>query len=293
MAEPSQPLRWGVEKRLEFIDFRLFWEGAINRSDLVGQFDVSVPQASNDLSRYEQLAPGNLQYDKSEKRYVRTGKFKPVFHEPSADRYLAELQKKLATSEPESLESWLSNLPEVAVLPTLHRSVSVELLRAVRNAIAHGRALEIEYQSMSPKRPDPTRRWISPHAFASDGFRWHVRAYCHIDNKFKDFLLSRILDVGDSDEPKALSDEDHLWNDFLKVVLVPNPDLAKAQRRVIALDYGMDGDRIELPVRKALLYYFKKRLRLDIAEALGRPQEAPVVVENVKEFEIALAESSA
>ena len=25
-------MRWGVEKRLEFIEFRLFWEGGINRA---------------------------------------------------------------------------------------------------------------------------------------------------------------------------------------------------------------------------------------------------------------------
>ena len=42
-----------------------------------------------------------------------------------------------------------------------------------------------------------------------------------------------------------------------------------------------------MPVRKALLYYFKKRLRLDVADALDRPQEAPVVVENAVELDAA------
>lgn len=46
-------MRWGVEKRLEFIEFRLFWEGGINRADIMEQFGVSVPQASKDLSRFE------------------------------------------------------------------------------------------------------------------------------------------------------------------------------------------------------------------------------------------------
>src|SRR5688572_15244984 len=36
---------WGVERRLEFIEFRLFWEGGVNRADIVRAFDVSVPQA--------------------------------------------------------------------------------------------------------------------------------------------------------------------------------------------------------------------------------------------------------
>ena len=69
--EPNRRmLRRGPEQRLEFIEFRLFWEGVVNRSDLVGRFGVSVPQASNDLTAYRQLAPENVIYDLSGKRYV-------------------------------------------------------------------------------------------------------------------------------------------------------------------------------------------------------------------------------
>ena len=71
MAEATSSLRWGVERRLEFIEFRLFWEGWINRGDLTRFFGVSVPQASKDLSQYQELAPGNMEYDKSERRYPR------------------------------------------------------------------------------------------------------------------------------------------------------------------------------------------------------------------------------
>ena len=45
--------RWGQERRLEFIDFRLYWEGRINRSDLIDFFGISVPQASLDLAKYQ------------------------------------------------------------------------------------------------------------------------------------------------------------------------------------------------------------------------------------------------
>lgn len=74
-------MRWGVEKRLEFIEFRLFWEGGINRADIMEQFGVSVPQASKDLSLYEEKAPGNLRYDKQQKRYLASPTFKPFFFE--------------------------------------------------------------------------------------------------------------------------------------------------------------------------------------------------------------------
>lgn len=31
MAESLPVLKWGVERRLEFIEFRLFWEGGVNQ----------------------------------------------------------------------------------------------------------------------------------------------------------------------------------------------------------------------------------------------------------------------
>ena len=88
----NRKIRWGVEKRLEFIEFRLFWEGGINRSDIMERFGVSVPQASKDLSLYEERAPGNLVYDRREKRYFASPGFKPVFLKPDADRYLTQLR---------------------------------------------------------------------------------------------------------------------------------------------------------------------------------------------------------
>jgi hypothetical protein len=72
-------MRWGLEQRLEFVDFRLYWEGGINRSDITDRFGVSTPQASKDLTLYATKAPGNLSYDKSAKKYVAADTFKPVF----------------------------------------------------------------------------------------------------------------------------------------------------------------------------------------------------------------------
>ena len=65
MTPDKSELRWGVERRLEFIEFRLFWEGHVNRGDLTDAFSVSVNQASTDLNRYLGMAPDNMFYDKS------------------------------------------------------------------------------------------------------------------------------------------------------------------------------------------------------------------------------------
>lgn len=285
-------MRWGVEKRLEFIEFRLFWEGGINRADIIDQFGVSVPQASKDLTLYEEKAPGNLHYDKSAKRYKTSSKFKPVLLEPDAASYLTHLSAA-GDANNGVAESWLAAAPDFDLLPIPRRSVSVGVLRDILKAIREERSLEIHYQSMNDRRPAPEWRRITPHAIGSDGLRWHARAYCHIDQKFKDFLLSRCLKTSSFDAPAADAKDDTLWFDRFVVELSPNPDLSEYQREIIAQDYEMTDRRTEVLVRKALLYYFQKRLRLDVADKLDNPHEIPVVVANRAEFDEALAEAMA
>lgn len=55
----------------------------------------------------------------------------------------------------------------------------------------------------------------------------------------------------------------------------------------MAWEYDMPSGSVELSVRKALLYYLKKRLRLDLDHDL--PSETPVIVANRDAFETALA----
>jgi len=290
--EPRGPMRWGVEKRLEFIEFRLFWEGGINRADIIEKFGVSVPQASKDLSLYEEKAPGNLAYDKRQRRYFPAPGFKPAFLKPEADQYLTQLRSVSDYVVPAD-ETWLSDPPETDAMPIPHRRVEVDVLRGVLTAVRKHRAIEILYQSMNPTRPAPEWRWITPHAFGNDGMRWHVRAYCHIDAKFKDFLLSRCLKARGDAAPAAAPENDTFWHEVFEVALAPNPVLSDNQQAVVAQDYDMTDGRVSVPVRKALLYYFQKRLRLDAVRAVDGPQETPVVIANREEFAGALAEAMA
>lgn len=283
-------IRWGVEQRLEFIEFRLFWEGGVNRADITRFFGVSVPQASKDFTLYQGLAPDNIRYDRSEKRYFAAKGFKPMFLKPDAESYLAQLNKAAGT-ETDGAQSWLTTPPCVDTIPVPHRRVDVDTLRTVLSAVRENASVNIYYQSMSDRRPEPTWRRISPHAFGSDGFRWHVRAYCHLDSKFKDFLISRILEAKELETGEKIGENDIYWKNVFYVILEPNPKLGKNQQKIIAQDYAMPDGHITIPVRQALLYYFRKRLRLDVADALDDPHETPIVVTNRKDFERALAEA--
>ena len=277
MDSDKSELRWGVAQRLEFIEFRLFWEGHVNRSDLMEQFGLSVNQASADLNRYIGFVPDNMVYDKSARTYVRGPDYIPKFLKPDASRYLAQL-RSLADGILDSDDTWIAELPSYDAAPTPVRGVNPVTLRSVVGAIRRSEAIEVKYQSLS--RPEPLWRWVAPHAIGFDGFRWHTRAFCLTDETFKDFLFSRIIQTRGVQPSEITDAADIDWQEYVTLEIGPHPELSESQKKVIALDYGMRGGTAKIKVRRALLYYSLKRLGLDTDPAARRPQDQQIVLLN-------------
>ena len=288
MSAKKTELRWGVERRLEFIEFRLFWEGHVNRGDITEAFGVSVNQASTDLNRYLGLSPINMYYDKSAKTYIRGSGFAPLFLKPDASRYLTQL-RSIADRVLDQTDSWIGQFPSYDATPTPVRGVNAKTLRLVVAAIRRSEAVEINYQSLS--NPEPRWRWIVPHAIGFDGFRWHARAFCSDDKVFKDFLLSRIMKLRSTQQTEISGDADTAWNEQVTLDIGPHPDLSENQQKVIALDYGMRGGRTKIKIRKAMLFYALKRLGLDTNPSARRPQDQQIVLINVDEISSYLGRS--
>lgn len=271
-----KPSNWGQQQRLEFIEFRLFWEGRLNRSDLIEFFGISRPQASLDVARYIEIAPENITYDRTQKTYLANRNFKPVLAPADSSAYL-----DLLLSSNRSLTNFLGCSPPVEVVKYPNRRVETSVLRQILLAIRERLMLRVEYQSMN--RPNPTARDISPHAIAFDGFRWHARAYCHEHESFRDFVFARILKVHKSSRSSIDSQKDAAWHHVLNLVLAPHPDLTPAQKRAVALDYGMKKDRTVLRTRRALVFYVLRELGLDDTGSAAKTQH--IVLLNRSEIE--------
>ena len=212
--------------------------------------------------------------------YLRGKNFKPRYFQPDAAEYFAQLQaveQGLVAAE----QSWINFFPGYAATPIPARDVDPEVLRKVLSAICEKNALKITYQSMS--RPEPAAREIEPHALAFDGFRWHARAFCRNDTVFKDFLLSRIVEVGDQADASSAAENDSDWNSEIILEIGPHPELSDTQRHTIEMDYGMIDCKAEIVVRKALLFYALKWLGLDTDPAGRRPQDQQIVLMNASE----------
>lgn len=277
----DQPLRWSIAQRLEFIEFRLVWEGRIKRSDIADRFGVTVQQATVDLGLYEQLAPGNIVYDRNAKRFVPARAFVPQFLRPSANRQLLQLAA-IGRGDVGVSETWFDELPVVGVVPVPQRNVCTVTMRWILEAMRTASELSIEYQSVN--QGQRTQRIIAPHALGHDGTRWHVRAYCPRNREFRDFVLSRI-GAPEMLRPQIVDPQaDREWFDEVELRLVPNPALDEAARKGLVKEFEMKKGQLRVATRVALAFYLIQHMNLDLELP---PRRQQLVLTNLDEVDAA------
>jgi len=284
MSDTIESQGRNIASRLHFIEWRLFWEGRINRSDLERRFGVSTPQASVDFRHYKELASENIEYSPTLKRYVASSNMRPRFVRISANSLLLQL-RALANGVLKSDDLWFSEIPAGDVAPELSRDVRTRVLRQVLEAIRTQQALRVEYLSLSSSR----WRDIAPHAIAFDGHRWHARAWCCERKEFRDFVLTRIKRLGKLKPAIYDPDHDFEWNRTVRLRLCPHPGLTAEQSQAIQRDYAMREGSREIEIRLSLAYYFIKRMNLDLEEL--EPARAQIRLANLREVKAAIEDA--
>jgi len=232
-----------ILQRLRWLEDRLYWLGELNRADIASKFKLSPQQSSADIALYKSVAPNNILYDTKNKQYVRDASFSAVFDKSCADWLLGNGKE----------QADLRSLAMERVAP-LQRSVPDEVIRAVARSYRQRVALRVQYQSM--RSPAPEVRSICPHAVVDVGVRWHVRAWDSKRTQFCDLLPSRILATESDPATQWVPQEaDTEWNNFARIILVPDPKLTPDQRSSVEKDFMMtDGERV-IETREALAYY--------------------------------------
>jgi len=156
-----------------------------------------------------------------------------------------------------ALERWLQDaLGTRYVEVDIRRSTPrQDIVRSVLQSIWSRVPLRILYHSRSGTR----ERAISPHAIVKAVGRLHVRAYDHLKNQHRDFVLSRIEmaipTVHDGQYVDA--DQDKSWRRVRTVVIEARGSGAdEAIRRGVALDFDLPASgRRELKVPEPFVQY--------------------------------------
>ena len=242
MGNRTNQNTWSGRERLAYIERLAYWRGWVRRTDICARFKISLPQASADISEYIRLNKAALRYDRQSKRYVGLPAMDLKFGEPKMGSGL-----DLLTQQDSGAAEHVASID----LPLRHVSMSVA--RKLIQAAFADESVEIYYFSIHSGTE--AWRWISPRAFGHDGYRWHVRAWCHEDGAFKDFVLGRIADVRGSKIPDQPVPRDRDWSTWVTIRFKACSELSPTQRRAIEKDFAMVRGVGVLRVRKAMLLY--------------------------------------
>jgi predicted DNA-binding transcriptional regulator YafY len=283
ISAKTWPFRWDLLLRYRFIEIIALWEGRLTTRHLCDTFGIGRQQASKDINNYlRQVAPDNLEYDKYLKGYKPSPDFAPVVTRGLADEYLHLMARNNELSSMfESLDLQVANM-EVLAVPV--RDVRPEILRPLVAAARQQKRLEVDYVSIHA--PDREGRVIVPHTLVHTGLRWHVRAWCEKNLGYRDFVLSRFrgeADIMDVSEHGYEQDLD--WRKKVTIRITPDSRLSKAQRQVVARDYGMNKNVLEIETRAALVQYALQALRIDTSIVQMKPEAQQIMVENLESLQ--------
>lgn len=260
--DKSKDSKPDLQRRLVALELVAYWEGRLITNQLMKWFGISRQQASIDIKTYlEHHNPGGLVYSPAAKGYIPTPTFKPVLTTGHINEYMT----CLAAHERVAGDAVVEDYPLVSSVQLPDRSVRPEVVREIMRACRAGTSIKILYASMA--NPTLRERVISPHTMIYTGFRWHVRAWCHSREQFRDFILSRI-----DRAPKSTTDvgpgieADALWSERITVALIANEHLSSEQRALVERDYGMPDGRLQISARKALIHYTLHRFQAAITD---------------------------
>lgn len=276
MTDLMKKHTWQQIKRFEYIEWLLLWQRRLNARPLMEYFGISRHQATKDLQSYVALAPQNVQvYDPKSKCYLPSVGFRPLFARESPEEFVESINGGSGEANSAAF---------VERICTVGRRVKSGVLPVIMECVDAGNALDIVYASA--KSPAGKARRIWPRALAYAANRLHVRAFCEENYQYRDFNVSRIMEIPRIVKVPLPNSTDVAWELKLEIVLKPNDNLSNDGRNLIAVEFNLcDGKRL-INIRAALLQYFLQDNLLphtpeQLIEAQRMPWKYPIMVENL------------
>jgi hypothetical protein len=256
-------------QRFDFISNISYWEGRVNTSHLVKKFKLSRQASSGILKQYREKYPAYLTYNQSSKAFIATPYFTKTFSQRNKQNTFLSYLRAVSIDITDLQNDAGSFVYEVEA-PLRH--ISPEQVRPILRAIRENKAIDIGYISLSS--PDYIDRIIEPHALIFDGLRWHVRAFCHKNQDFRDFNLSRFNGKAEFEGNASQSaDKDEKWQNYIELTFEPDHRFNEKQKQVIINDYQMKNGRKSITTRIAMLNYLLKKLHLDSYQSTPEAQQ--------------------
>lgn len=266
MGNTSNPKQWATMERMRFIERSAYWRGSVNRQDLQEVFGLSKAQSSADLQKYQEENPGALGYNMKRKRYEGALEMVSKFTVPVLEEAMAIFLKggSSALTVASMAGQGRANGPlQVYVVPMPQRRAPFMVERRIFQSVLHGFKLQVRYFSVNSGRED--WRWLHPKAFAHDGNRWHVRAWCESREGWADFTLSRIVEAR-LPEISGVSLEADPKEKRATLNLRPHHGLNGTAKEAVERDFGMDDGELKFSASGIVADYLRSRLGVPLAD---------------------------
>jgi len=242
--------------RLAFVDFKLFYTGALSRIDIMNEFDVSEITASRVISRYRESRKDNILYDpKSKKFELVIEKYNPLVNFKAKD----SLSMLANGFDKNYLVKGRGILPFESI-GFIQHPLNNDFVAIITRAIFAGKKIKCKYNSATSDNLNT--RTLSPLVILYDGRNWIFRAY-HEDSdgavKYKNFNFSRAIEVSSIDESIDYEHGlayDELWNVMLPIEIEFSSLLSETKKDEIRRDFGIkDGaDKVLMTERAAFIW---------------------------------------
>ena len=246
------------QERLAYLELRVRFLGECGRREILDRFSIQEAAATRDFAAYRALAPNNLDFEPSLKRYLPSVYFKPIF-DISPERALSWLSQGFGDGISVRHKGHVLSEP----VPFISQP-DLDVVAILSRAIYQRKAAKIRYCSLSSGY---SNREVVPFALANSGWRWHIRAFDRKNRQFRDFVLPRITSATLLDGAPAedeLSDRDNQWNRIVDLELVPHPDNITFTD-AIKLDLAMDNGVAQVQIRAALAGYLLRLWNVDVS----------------------------
>ncbi len=260
MANITNEENWAARERLRMLEMLLWWRGWVGRADLLERFRISAAQASSDFQKYLEMNGKEISYQTSRKRYEASERFTCRLHEPVLEEAVAVFFH-ITVPGGGAAVGVEAGSDQVEILALPRRVAPVSLSRRVFMALLASRRLRVKYHSLSSGAA--TWRHLRPSALAWDGRRWNVRAWCENRLEWRDFVLGRMSEAEWPESAEGVLPEDKEWNEWETVCLRINPDLDADKKSSLMMDYGLEGEVMEIRVRRAMKGYLLAEMFID------------------------------
>lgn len=126
---------------------------------------------------------------------------------------LTKVKNVLKTSQKEKLEALTNNIR--LQIPSCFQ-LNSDYLSTLQNAISAKVMLELAYKN---NKEEVSARLVEPIGLVFYALNWHLIAWCHLRHEYRDFRVSRILKITNTNKPFEKSDHIPL-GDYMKLIPV-------------------------------------------------------------------------